>query len=229
MPTFLPWTCTVSATLLQQLNQIQQLQIQQLRKKTRFSNYRFSNYRFSNYPIQQLGQIQQLGFGNFATTDSATTQIQQLSSATKGPVLYYSYLWLAGWLAGWLASQPASQPAKRGFAAEVVPRALFGAHNCGSSVAVWSLHFSPPWRPGAWKWVWEHCLAHTMVGALWRIGPSTSAFGQNVGPTRHRAPTIVCAKQCSQAHVRAPGRQGRLKWRDQAPGRQGWLDGWLAA
>ena len=92
------------------------------------------------------------------------------------------------------ASQPCSQPWRPG---------------------AWSLHLSLPWRPGARTWAWEHCLAHTIVGALWRVGPTFCPKAEVEGPIRQSAPTIVCAKQCSQTHFHAPGRQGGLKWRDQ--------------
>ena len=211
-------TCTVSATLLQQLNQIQQLQIQQLRKKTRFSNYRFSNYRFSNYPIQQLGQIQQLGFGNFATTDSATTQIQQLSSATKGPVLYYSYLWLAASQARLCSRSgskstvwrtelweqcgglvPPLQPSLATWRMKVGLGALFGAHNGGSTLANWSLHLCLRTECGTNSPQSSHnCVRQTVLP----------------GP-------CPCARPPGQAQVEGPGAR--------PPGLAAWLAGCLIA
>ena len=185
-------------------DQIQQLQIQQL--------------QIQQLPDSATRPDSATWIRQLATTDSATTQIQQLSSATKGPVLYYSYLWLAASQArlcsrsgskstAWRTELweqcgglvPPLQPSLATWRMEVGLGALFGAHNGGSTLANWSLHLCLRTECGTNSPQSSHnCVRQTVLP-----GPRP------------------CARPPGQAQVEGPGAR--------PPGLAAWLAGCLIA
>ena len=116
-------------------------------------------------------------------------------------------------LAAWRLVPPL-EPALAAWRTDVGLGALFGAHNCGSSVASWS-HILSEGRGGGTNSpkCSHHCVRQTVLPDPLPCARSPGR-AEVEGPNRHTAPTILCAKQCSWNHFCCKAALGWLQATD---------------